>query len=275
MVNGCNDGPIWIAHLVGGGVGPDPQDVRIASGESALFHTGLNNGGLSATRFWPKYGCNATGHSCVFGSSGGPEEGCVFQYKGHANYSKCNPPVDSKFEASFAAPGSTGHDFVDMSLVDGYTLPFKVEVSGGSCNRNSQSFTGMDCSGISMDGCPSAEILNGESVNLNAISTETGKQGGCYSPCMKLTDDKWNSTTAVAPDSSTAGQYCCAGSWGNPDTCNAGSMLQTQYLASVRNMCPEAYGYAYDDKTATIICSSNTEYTVTFHCPSNAARSFV
>merc|ERR1711934_471260 len=40
VVNGCNSGPIWIAHIVAGGVGPDPQDVVIPPGGSAQFHTG-------------------------------------------------------------------------------------------------------------------------------------------------------------------------------------------------------------------------------------------
>jgi hypothetical protein len=91
---------------------------------------------------------------------------------------------------------------------------------------------------------------------------------------MRLTDDKWTANgTAVAPDSATAGQYCCAGAWGNPSTCNAGSILETAYLKTVKALCPAAYGYAYDDKTATIACTTSTEYTVTFYCPSSASTS--
>lgn len=268
MVNKCKSNPLWIAHIAAGGVGPDPQDVKIPAGGSAQFHTGLNGAGLVATRFWPKIGCNSTGSNCVVGSSGGPGEGCVVRVPGEDDdYSHCAPPVDTKFEATFAAPGSSLLDTVDMSLVDGYTLPFKLEVSGGSCTRAGSAFNEMDCSGLSMSSCPSSEMLNNKVTNLNAISPTTGKQGGCYSPCMKLTDDKWNANgTNVAPDSAAAGQYCCAGAYGSPDSCNAGSILTTKYLKTVKGTCPAAYGYAYDDKTATIVCSTSTEYKVTFYC---------
>lgn len=270
IVNQCKSGPMWIAHIVGGGVGPDPQDVMIKPGDSVQLHTALNGGGLSATRFWPKMGCDGTGSNCLVGSSGGPGEGCVIRVPGKDDdYSHCAPPVDTKFEATFAAPGSTTQDVLDMSLVDGYTLPFKLEVSGGTCTRQQQPFTGMDCSGLSMGRCPVSEVLDNEVKNLNAVNPKTGQQGGCYSPCMKLTDDKWNPNgTSVAPDSAAAGQYCCAGAWGNPDSCKAGNILSTHYLATVKDLCPAAYGYAYDDKTATIACTTTTEYTVTFFCMS-------
>ena len=124
----------------------------------------------------------------------------------------------------------------------------------------------MNCSKLSMAGCPSSEVLDNKKKNLTALDPKTGKQGGCYSPCLKLTDDKWNSTAAVAPDSTAAGQYCCAGAWGQPDTCNAGSILTTNYLKAVKDACPAAYGYAYDDKIATIVCTTSTEYKVTFYC---------
>ena len=269
VVNACNNGPIWIAHIVGGAVGPDPQDVIINSGDNASFHTGLNGGGLSATRFWPKMGCDASGSNCSIGSSGGPGEGCVVRVPGQPDdYSHCAPPFDTKFEATFAAPGSSAMDVVDMSLVDGYTLPFKLEVSEGRCIRQNQAFDGMDCSRLSLDLCPKKETLDNKVKNLNGINPKTGKFSGCYSPCMKLTDDKWNPNgTSVAPDSAAAGQYCCAGAWGSPAACNAGDILKTKYLSAVKAVCPDAYGYAYDDKSATIACTTATKYTVTFYCP--------
>lgn len=265
IVNGCKRGPMWIAHDVAAGPGPDTQDVRIEYGGSGLFHTGLHGGGLSATRFWPKMGCDVNGSNCSIGGSGGPQEGCVVRGD---DYSHCAPPVDTKFEATFATPGSDIQDCVDMSLVDGYTLPFKLEVSGGSCTRHGQPFHAMDCSSLSMARCPTAEVLDQHSKDMRAIDPKTGKEAGCYSPCMKLTDDKWNPKNAsVAPDSPAAGPYCCAGAWGNPDTCKgAGKILHTQYVQEVKHACEAAYSYAYDDKTATIVCTTATKYTLTFYC---------
>merc|ERR1711957_151589 len=163
-------------------VGPDPQDVKILPGASASFHTGLNGGGLSATRFWPKMGCDGSGSNCSVGSSGGPGEGCVIRVSGQPDdYSHCAPPVDSKFEATFAPPGSSRFDDVDMSLVDGYTLPFKLATTGGICSRQQQPFTSMDCSALSLSQCPTVESLQGKTLSLLAINPKTGVKGGCFS----------------------------------------------------------------------------------------------
>lgn len=254
--------------MASGQVGPDAQDIKLNPGETAKFHTSVGGGGLPAARFWPKVGCDATGSNCTIGSSGGPSEKCVIRTSGKPDdYSHCAPPVDTKFEATFAAPGSAANDVVDMSLVDGYSLPFKLEVSGGKCIRAQENFTGLDCSGLALADCPKAETLDGKTLSLQAINPKSGLMGGCFSPCMRLTDDKWSSNP-VAPDSATAGPYCCAGAWGSPDTCNgAGSILKTKYVAQVRRSCSGAYGYAYDDKIATIACSTSTQYKVTFYCP--------
>eukprot|EP00419_Tripos_fusus_P049330 CAMPEP_0172821232 /NCGR_PEP_ID=MMETSP1075-20121228/15800_1 /TAXON_ID=2916 /ORGANISM="Ceratium fusus, Strain PA161109" /LENGTH=414 /DNA_ID=CAMNT_0013662029 /DNA_START=180 /DNA_END=1424 /DNA_ORIENTATION=- len=101
-------------------IGPDPQNLRLEPLAQFDFET---PSGMAGTRYWPKVGCDATGSNCEIGESGGPQEVCD---KVHG----CAPPVDTKFEASFDA---NGEDWVDISLVDGYTLPFRLEMKGGSC----------------------------------------------------------------------------------------------------------------------------------------------
>lgn len=271
IVNGCQD-PIWIAHIAGGGVGPDEQDVKINGGQQAKFTTATDGGlgGLSAARYWPKMGCDDTGNHCSIGDSGGPVEGCVIRIEGKDdNYTQCAPPVDSKFEATFAAPGEFARDVVDMSLVDGYTLPFKLETSGGNCNIGTDPFETMDCSGLSLSQCPTSETLGSKTWDLRAVNPKTGELAGCYSPCKKLTDDKWNETLPEDADSKDAGPYCCAGSYGSPQKCSAGPVMETAYLPSVKATCEHAYAYPYDDHIATIACTTTTEYVVTFYCPTN------
>jgi len=268
--NGC-DQPRWIAHIASSGVGPDAQDKKIMPGQVAQFNTGV--AGLSATRFWPKMGCSEAGGNCSIGDSGGPAEACVIRVPGKPDdYSHCAPPVDSKFEATFAAPGTPAKDIVDMSLVDGYSLPFKLEITWGACSRSGQPFQEMDCSDLSLSKCPMAEQLNGKATNLHAVNPKTGKVAGCFSPCMRLVDDKWQST-GVDSASPQAAPYCCAGADGQPQTCNAGPIMQTQYLKTVKGLCPEAYGYAFDDKTSTIACSTDTQYLLTFYCPAEFDQS--
>lgn len=273
IVNGCQTSPLWIAHLSANQVGPGPQDVKIDTGGSARFHTSQGGGALPATRFWPKMGCDSTGNNCSIGDSGGPGEGCVIRRPQGDDYSHCAPPFDTKLEATFAAPGAPVNDVLDMSLVDGYTLPFKLETSGGMCTRDQQYFESMDCSVLSLEKCPTSESIDGKTMTLQGISPKSRKQVGCFSPCMRLTDDKWNISTPVAPDSAVAGPYCCAGAFGSPQTCSNGPIQQTQYLKAVRDSCPMAYGYAFDDVVATIACQTSTQYTLTFYCPTVPAPS--
>lgn len=267
-MNGCSSKPIWIAHIAAGKVGPDPQDVKIAAGDKRDFITAVDGGGLPATRYWPKMGCDKSGSNCDVGGSGGPAEACVIRIPGKPdNYTQCAPPFDSKFEATFAPADAPTRDTVDVSLVDGWTLPFKLETSGGSCTRQGEAFSKLDCSELSLKQCPQSEMINGKAVSLHAIDPKSSKFVGCFSPCMKLVDDKWNT-----PGGSAAEPYCCSGSYGTPETCQAGPVLGTDYLKAVRQSCPAGYGYAYDDKRATIVCETTTHYTVTFYCPTSDAE---
>jgi hypothetical protein len=105
-------------------------------------------------------------------------------------------------------------------------------------------------------------VLVGKATDLRAVDPKSKKFVGCFSPCMKLVDDKWGT-----PGGKEAEPYCCSGDYGTPETCQAGPILSTQYLKTVHNSCPAGYGYAYDDKIATIVCDTSTHYTVTFYCP--------
>jgi len=53
IVNGCNSSPMWIAHIAGGDVGPDEQDVKINPGQQAKFLTATNGGlgGLTTIKY--------------------------------------------------------------------------------------------------------------------------------------------------------------------------------------------------------------------------------
>src|SRR5581483_7819861 len=131
----CAD-PIWIAHSDNVG---DPQNVQLASGQSYDYQ--IPSGGLASARFWPKIGCDATGHHCAIGDNGqGGGQPCP------AN--GCQPPIDSKFEVTFAAAGASDQTWYNLSQVDGYTLPFKVAPSGAGVNQGT--CVASDCSQLSL-----------------------------------------------------------------------------------------------------------------------------
>eukprot|EP00438_Fugacium_kawagutii_P026871 Skav221167 [mRNA] locus=scaffold85:400666:403361:+ [translate_table: standard] len=92
--NQCANERLWVAHIAGGGIGPDAQNVLIEPGQSFIFQTPDK---LSATRYWPKMGCDSEGNHCKLGGSGGPQQTC-----GEVG---CAPPVDTKFEATFGEQG--------------------------------------------------------------------------------------------------------------------------------------------------------------------------
>lgn len=68
---------------------------------------------------------------------------------------------------------------------------------------------------------------------------------GCKSACLAFGTD----------------EYCCRGRFGSPATCKPST-----YSRIFKQKCPQAYSYAYDDKSSTFTCSGNVDYQVTF-CP--------
>ncbi|KAK8621778.1 hypothetical protein V6N13_081211 [Hibiscus sabdariffa] len=137
-------------------------------------------------------------------------------------------PPASLIELTLAANG--GQDFYDVSLVDGFNLPLSITPQGGS-------------GGCSAPSCP---------ANVNAACPPElqikGSDGGviaCKSACLAFNQP----------------QYCCTGAYSSPDTC-----LPTHYSKIFKRQCPQAYSYAFDDKSSTFTCSGGPNYLITF-CP--------
>lgn len=129
----------------------------------------------------------------------------------------------------FKLQGDGGKDFYDVSLVDGFNVPVSAVPQGGpGCNSTA---------------CP-ANINAGCPPELTAKAAD-GSVVGCNSACNAFNTD----------------QYCCRGAYGGPDTCPP-----TNYSHVFKAQCPQAYSYAYDDKTSTFTCMGATGYQITF-CP--------
>ncbi|CAL5383449.1 unnamed protein product [Camellia sinensis] len=133
--------------------------------------------------------------------------------------------------AEFTLDGSNGLDFYDVSLVDGYNIPMLVVPQGGTRGNCTTMGCAVDLNGA----CPS---------ELKVTGTE-GESVACKSACDAFRQD----------------EYCCKGAYGAPDTCKPSS-----YSELFKKACPQAYSYAYDDKTSTFTCAG-ANYLITF-CPS-------
>jgi len=271
IVNGCQSAPIWIAHEAAATGGPDPQNNKIDPGQAWDFVT---TDGLAATRYWPKMGCNESGDHCGLGGSGGPGQACVKRGgPGGDDYSRCAPPIDTKFEATFGRQGlpcsptaQDGCDFIDMSLVDGFTLPFKLEMNGPWCSRSNHI---LDCSGLTFDSCPKNEMFSAAGVtkDLRAKNPNTGKVSGCYSPCSKLTMEKWGNDVFGNRNDPRVAPYCCPVPPSTPESCRAGPVKDTSFVNTVHSVCPGVYGYSFDDAEGLMKCHPSTQYVITFYCP--------
>jgi hypothetical protein len=139
---------------------------------------------------------------------------------------------------------ASGTDWYDVSYVDGFDNPIGIVISNTSCVSPNT------CTSGPLTGCYSGDLTDG------------GAQ--CNSPC----------TATGLP------QYCCAGAYGTPATCQAGGTAASpnwpsQYLSYVTNIhsdCPNEYAYAYDDNIGLHTCATGNNYTVTF-CPNGSGSS--
>ncbi|KAI4371325.1 hypothetical protein MLD38_019573 [Melastoma candidum] len=132
--------------------------------------------------------------------------------------------------AEFTLATGGGLDFFDVSLVDGYNLPLSIIPQGGKSGCRSSS-----CPGNINKVCPPDF----------AVKDQSGKVIACQSACEALGSP----------------QYCCTGAYGSPQTCHP-----TSYSQIFKMQCPQAYSYAYDDRTSTFTCGGSPNYLITF-CP--------
>ena len=285
IVNGCSS-DMWIFYLIGSGGGslsmPTPHQTLLHS--NGFIDYPIPDIGLAATRFWPGYGCDATGNNCTIGQSGGPSsDGFTCPAAG------CAPPIDSKFEGTFGCLPSVPSamcqnnpsasppmplpqsDSWDTSMVDGFTLPYRVRVldscSGGPMNGL------IDCSTLPMSLCPTMENLSSNGMfsqyaSLSMVATEPGNSmaGGCYSDCGRMTYQQWSETPGLSPSDPAAQDYCCPTPPVSPSACRMGPVASSGYTQLVHRTCPQVYAYAYDDGTGLWSCTAGTRYEVTFYC---------
>jgi len=255
--NGCRTAPMWIASMFREeDRARYPNNVKLEPGETLTFDFPTRQT-VVATRFWPKMGCDADGQHCRLGSSGGPGQTCP--------RTGCAPPVDTKFEATWwdfntAEPV----DWWDTSGVDGYTVPYTLELDSNCPQGRS-----LDCSTLSMADCPSDEVLNGKKVDLNLRfeGNSTGERVGCYSPCGKLTFSNWGNQFRYSPAALEARHFCCPTPPESVEACRSGPVEKTKFVHLFRQKCRDVYSYAYDDAMGLQTCPVGTTYRWTLLCP--------
>ncbi|KAJ6591233.1 thaumatin-like protein [Mycena vulgaris] len=185
-------------------------------------------------RIWARRDCN-------FAANGGGANACL---DGGCNGGLlCDPVTGTGVPPATLAEfnlGAGGTDFYDVSLVDGYNLPMRIDNNVG-CGIPS-------CPVDLGPNCPSL---------LKGPFDSTGFPVGCKSAC---TVDALNGNAANSPN-------CCSGSHNTAATCPPSGVTDYSYF---KGNCPNAYAYAFDESSGTALwtcpSSRNAVYTVTF-CP--------
>ncbi|KJA25242.1 hypothetical protein HYPSUDRAFT_418893 [Hypholoma sublateritium FD-334 SS-4] len=141
--------------------------------------------------------------------------------------------------AEWTLQGDGNKDFYDVSLVDGYNLPMRI--------NNDQGCPVADCPVDLGPNCPS---------QLKGPFDSTGFPVGCKSACdANLDGNQANSAN------------CCSGSHNTPATCPSSGV---EFYSYFKGNCPNSYAYAFDESSGTALwtCDSslNADYTLTF-CP--------
>jgi hypothetical protein len=135
--------------------------------------------------------------------------------------------------AEFNLLGWKNSTFWDISLVNGFNLPMGIYASPDGpeaiCqwSQSPQSIKQL---------CPSDLIFYADA-----------KIAGCLSAC----------------DRYRLPEYCCTGSYDNPQTC-----IPRNYSEVFKRICPDAYSFAYDDNTSLFVTPLEpvSSFQVTF-CP--------
>ncbi|KAJ7823306.1 thaumatin-like protein [Mycena olivaceomarginata] len=185
--------------------------------------------------------------NCDFSKNPGPSSCLVGGCNGGLECdTKTGTGVPPATLAEFKFNGAGNKDFYDVSLVDGYNLPMRIDNNVGC-------------------GIPSCPVDLGPNCpdGQKGPFDPSGFPVGCKSAC---TVDALNGRAGDSPN-------CCSGSHNTPATCPASGVTNYRYF---KDNCRDAYAFAYDEPSGTALwtCPSdrNAEYTITF-CPPPSTNS--
>ncbi|KAI0749521.1 Osmotin thaumatin-like protein [Daedaleopsis nitida] len=231
VVNKCSF-TIWPGLFtdlnVGSAIPDQPTGWEQAAGQTVSFAVPDN---WQAGRIWGRRDCDFNNgtpgpNSCSTG-------GCNGGLECDAHTGTGVPPATV---AEFTLGINGGPDNYDVSLVDGYNLPVRVDNNKG-CPVG-------DCPVDLAPNCP-AELK----VDAN------GSAVGCKSACGAGLGDPTNNPN------------CCTGTHNTAATCPPSGV---QFYDYFKQGCPNAYAYAFDESSGTALftcdASKAADYTITF-CP--------
>jgi len=216
---------------------------RLDVGQTYTY--GIPSAGWKSGRMWPKTGCDASGNNCASGQAWAP---CPPQ--------GCSADANTKIEFHMEPENSGMQSWYDISLVDGYSLPVKINprgVSSGSC-------VATNCA-LDLGRCPTGETNGLGDLRLR---DRNGNVVACMSPCKRFTSPVSQGGMGQSETPFIGQMMCCPTPPVSVAQCRAGPVVGTQYVGLVRQTCPTAYSYAYDDTNGLHNCPTATSFDVQF-----------
>ncbi|MBW0520182.1 hypothetical protein O181_059897 [Austropuccinia psidii MF-1] len=180
-------------------------------------------------RFWGRRDCDFSKPDVASCSTGACRGGL-----------KCEPGVGTGIPpatlAEFTLNGDQGKDYYDVSNVDGFNLPVKIEN-----NKNCKIAT---CTVDLNPGCPDDRMK---------VRNSKGAFVGCLSACQANLDGHRDNSP-----------NCCSGQYATAQTCPTSGV---QYYDYFKSRCPDSYAYAYDEASQSALYTCvGADYVLTF-CP--------
>jgi hypothetical protein len=271
----------------------------------------IPDGGAPSGNFTFRMGCDEKGENCKIGSPDdamagvqtifeasfgckyntakeGIVAGCAFNPSGKDQGGTDKfPDCKDKTKNLENCPSVMPYETLDLSTVDGYTLPMILELTG-TCKDNKGPTSKADASMLDIASCPSDGKATLYSENkaqqgviekgIKWLTTKTDKKEkeylqGCVAPCH------WFRTSGVGtpenPDPTSplptaapwaaANYYCCVGDGGpgaGSGECAKGPtdgtkpypITLTNYVKNLKALGYRGYSWQFDDLAGTITC---------------------
>ncbi|KAL6156512.1 hypothetical protein ACJQWK_06809 [Exserohilum turcicum] len=283
VTNRCPDN-IWPGISTQSGTGPGENGFQLKPGETKNQTVSEDWQG----RVWGRTNCSFSDDGSSAASGRG--KACA---TGDCNGAlNCQVGGDVPVSlAEFTLDAGDGHTYYDISLVDGYNLPMAIvlqPLENVTLDDIPPNLTNPSCQGT--DGLLAPQGYDPYSEYPDFLSTNTSyplpfdqdvdgnkisrwcpwdlqqnppeKPGdGVYPyPDDNIQRPQFNPCFSACAKNNRP-EDCCTGQYDSPSSCQP-----SLYSKKVKEVCPDAYSYAFDDQTSTFIIPSGAGFEVVF-CP--------
>ncbi|KAI1764931.1 Osmotin, thaumatin-like protein [Hypoxylon sp. FL1150] len=277
ITNNCGE-TLWPGIRSQHGDPPDLHGFELGPGETKRQTVGPTWQG----RIWGRTNCTVSGDTatCSTGDCFG---------KLDCEYGGAVPVTLAEFNLAGGVNGL--QTFYDISLVDGYNLPIGVvyhpadntsyippNIVNPSCIGTTGYLAAFSKTGLTYtnatypmpyeDSTSNSDLIRWCPWDLQAFPPMKPGDGVYPYPDDRIQRPAFDPCkSACAAEGDPAD--CCTGDYDDPDVC-----APSQYSNNAKAVCPDAYSYAFDDRTSTFIIPSGGGWEVVF-CPAGRSTNIL